>query len=101
MFFNSKNVTIVDNSLENVKSGLVASTSQGIKFVRGNWIRGGGPSTSGGGINIGDYGGSYQITENNILVNPGQYGIGISGGNNMIMRNNKVYGKKKALLMLV
>lgn len=71
-------------------------TAQSPIVIRGNWIRGGGPSTSGGGINIGDYGGSYQITENNILVDPGQYGIGISGGNNMTMRNNKVFGKKNS-----
>lgn len=158
--YNSKNVTIIDNSFENVQSGLVASKSQGIKFeyndvlnvlgslkggsnigvlvqfievtgagnsisfnanenlpgqsstediinlfnsngtsqspilVKGNWIRGGGPSTSGGGINLGDYGGSYQIAENNILVDPGQYGLGISGGDNMTLRNNKVYARR-------
>lgn len=63
--------------------------------IKGNWIRGGGPSKSGGGINIGDWGGSHQIIEDNILVNPGQYGIAISGGNNMTLRNNKVYSKKE------
>lgn len=61
--------------------------------IKGNWIRGGEPSKSGGGINIGDYGGSYQVVEDNILVNPGMYGVGVSGGNNMTLRNNKVYGK--------
>ena len=155
-----KNVTIIDNTFENVQSGMLASTSQEIKFeyndltnilgklkgsdefgvmaqfiqvsgagssisynvcenfpgdsspedlininqsngtaespivVRGNWIRGGGPSGSGGGINLGDIGGSYQIAEDNVLVNPGQYGIAISGGNNMTLRNNKVYGTR-------
>lgn len=68
-------------------------TAQSPIIVKGNWIRGGGPSPSGGGINLGDMSGSYQIAENNILVNPGQYGIGISGGNNMTLRNNKVYGQ--------
>lgn len=71
-------------------------TSQSPIMVKGNWIRGGGPSTSGGGINLGDLGGSYQIAENNILVDPGQYGIGISGGNNMTLRNNKVYGRRNS-----
>ncbi len=64
--------------------------------VANNWIRGGGPSDSGGGILLGDWGGSYQIAENNIVVNPGQYGMGIAGGNNMTLRNNKIYSKKRA-----
>lgn len=65
-------------------------------IVKGNWIRGGGPSTSGGGINLGDGSGSYQIAEDNILVDPGQYGVGIAGGNNMTLRNNKIYAKKQS-----
>jgi len=60
-------------------------------MISGNWIRGGGPSATGGGINLGDDGGSYQIAENNILVNPGQYGIAVSGGTNMEILNNKIY----------
>ncbi len=160
--YNCKNITIVDNTFENVQSGLVASTSQGVKFeyndvtnvvgklkgskemgvmaqfiqvtgtgnsvsynvsenfpgesspedlinmfqshgtaqspivIRGNWIRGGGPSLTGGGINLGDMSGSYQIAEDNILVNPGQYGIGISGGQNMTLQNNKVYSTRQS-----
>lgn len=64
--------------------------------VANNWIRGGGPSPSGGGILLGDWGGSYQVAENNIVVNPGQYGMGIAGGNNMTLRNNKIYSKRRA-----
>lgn len=64
-------------------------------MVKGNWLRGGGPSPSGGGILLGDIGGSYQIAEENILVDPGQYGIGIAGGSNMALRNNKVYAKSQ------
>jgi parallel beta-helix repeat protein len=70
-------------------------TAQSPIIVKGNWFRGGGPSHSGGGILIGDLGGSYQIAEDNILVNPGQYGMGIGGGHSMIMRNNKVYSKSE------
>ena len=70
-------------------------TSESPIRVANNWIRGGGPSLSGGGILLGDWGGSYQIAENNIVVNPGQYGMGIAGGNNMILRNNKIYSKKR------
>lgn len=71
-------------------------TAQSPITVKGNWIRGGGPSKSGGGINLGDGGGSYQIAEDNILVDPGQYGVGIAGGHNMTLRNNKVYAKKQS-----
>lgn len=59
--------------------------------VIGNWIRGGGPSNSGGGILLGDNGGSYCVVKDNILVNPGQYGIGVSSGTNIEVANNKVY----------
>ena len=62
--------------------------------VVGNWLKGGGPSESGGGINLGDNGGSYQTAEENILVDPGQYGIGISGGDHLKIKNNKIVGNK-------
>lgn len=71
-------------------------TSASPIMVKGNWLRGGGPSTSGGGILLGDVGGAYQVAENNILVDPGQYGIGIAGGNNVALRNNKIYSSRKA-----
>ena len=62
--------------------------------VIGNWIRGGGPSNSGGGIMTGDKGGSYILVQDNILVNPGQYGITIASGNHIIIKNNKIFGEK-------
>ena len=71
------------------------TASDPIKVV-GNWIRGGGPSVSGGGIMSGDAGGSYILVENNILVNPGQYGLSISGGHDIVVRNNKVYSAQFA-----
>ena len=43
----------------------------------------------------GDYGGSYIIVDNNTLVDPGQYGIAIAGGNNITIINNKIYGKRQ------
>jgi len=63
--------------------------------VIGNWIRGGGPSKSGGGIMAGDNGGSYILVKDNILVNPGQYGITISSGNHIIITNNKIFGERQ------
>ena len=64
--------------------------------IVGNWIRGGGPSNSGGGIMTGDEGGSNILVQNNILVNPGQYGITIASGNNISIKNNKIYSKQLA-----
>lgn len=68
-------------------------TSESPIAVAYNRIRGGGPSTTGGGIALGDGGGSYQAAYENILVNPGQYGMGIAGGSYMSILNNKIYGK--------
>ena len=44
---------------------------------------------------LGDYGGSYQYAADNILVDPGQYGIAICGGNNNSIVNNLIYGKSQ------
>ena len=63
--------------------------------VIGNRIRGGGPSTSGGGIMTGDKGGSYILVQDNILVDPGQYGITIASGNHITIQNNKIYGRQQ------
>jgi hypothetical protein len=63
-------------------------------LVNGNSIRGGGPSVTGGGIILGDAGGSYQTVQNNVLVNPGQYGIGVASGTNMRVLNNKIFATK-------
>jgi len=72
-------------------NGTAASPIQ----IIGNQIRGGGPSKTGGGIMLGDNGGSYMIAEDNILVNPGQYGIAISSGTNIQIINNKIFGRQR------
>lgn len=59
-------------------------------LVENNYIEGGGPSRSGSGIMTGDVGGSYQVIRNNTLVNPGQVGIGVSGGTNITVDGNTV-----------
>ena len=66
-------------------------------MISGNSIKGGGPSKTGGGIMLGDGGGSYQIAENNKLVNPGQYGMAVSGGTNMQILNNRIYSAKTSV----
>jgi len=60
-------------------------------YIIGNWIRGGGPSTTGSGITLGDGGGSYQIASDNILVNTGYIGIQVAGGTNIQIINNSIY----------
>ena len=57
-------------------------------------FRGGGPEPSGGGIALGDYGSSYTIADGNVLLNPGQYGIAIAGGNYNVITNNKIFSKQ-------
>jgi len=74
-------------------SGTIASPI----LVSYNKIRGGGPSTSGGGIMTGDINGSYITVDNNILVNPGQYGITIASGHDIIITNNVIFSKRTAV----
>ena len=84
-----------ESSVEDVISMYAShGTANSPIMITNNWIRGGGPSQTSGGIMLGDSGGSYQIAEDNILVNPGQYGISISGGHDLILRNNKAYSKQ-------
>jgi hypothetical protein len=64
--------------------------------IIGNKIKGGGPSKSGGGIMMGDSGGSYQTVQDNILVDPGQYGLSIASGHDMKMINNSVYARQQS-----
>ena len=70
------------------------TTSDPIQII-GNQLRGGGPSTSGGGIMLGDNGSHDIRCEENILVDVGQYGISAPSGSNITIINNKVYGAKE------
>jgi hypothetical protein len=77
-----------------VSSGTAASPI----VVEGNRIRGGGPSTSGGGILLGDGGktSAYQISRFNVLADPGQYGTAVSGGSHMTIEGNVVYARQQS-----
>lgn len=70
-------------------------TKQNPVQIIGNWIRGGGPSKEGGGIMLGDNGGSYQLAKSNILIDPGQYGIAIAGGTHNSIIGNKIFGRQQ------
>jgi len=64
--------------------------------IIGNKFKGGGPSTSGGGIMTGDNDGAFTLVKDNILVDPGQYGIAIAGGEGIKITGNKVYARQQA-----
>lgn len=64
-------------------------------LVNDNRIRGGGPSATGGGIMLGDNGGSYIIAKGNVLVDPGQYGMAIAGGHHITITGNKIFGRQQ------
>ena len=60
-------------------------------LVNGNFIIGGGPSLTCGGLQLGDNGGSYIYASNNVMVNPGAVGLSVSGGDHVTVINNTVY----------
>jgi hypothetical protein len=72
-----------------------SGTSSSPIEIYSNLIVGGGPSESGGGIMLGDDGGAYITARRNVLVDPGQYGIAVSGGNHMQVSDNWVYGRRQ------
>jgi hypothetical protein len=54
-----------------------------------NRVRGG-TSKSGGGITVGDKGGSWINVHDNVVVKVANSGIGVAGGNNIRIENNRV-----------
>lgn len=60
-----------------------------------NVFEGGGPSASGSGIMLGDNGGSGHVCADNVLINPGQVGIGVAGGSNIQVLRNRVYSSAR------
>src|SRR5262245_18355340 len=61
-------------------------------MVKHNYINGGTVSTA-TGIITGDGGGSYTTIDSNVIVNPGNIGIGVVRGTGHKVRWNKIYGK--------
>ncbi len=56
-----------------------------------------GKSSSGSGIMIGDAGGDHLTALNNILLSPGQCGIGIPAGSDVLVAGNMVMGAQSAV----
>lgn len=57
-----------------------------------NRIRGG-VSESGSGIMVGDGGGAWYLVHNNALVLTSNTGIGVAGGSNITIRDNRVWNR--------
>jgi hypothetical protein len=64
-------------------------------LISGNQTKGGSTTSSGGGLMLGDNGSSYITADNNILVDPGQYGIAASSGHHITISNNTVYARSQ------
>jgi hypothetical protein len=67
--------------------------------IRGNFMRNGGPSSSGTAMILGDgntsAGPSQYITaEDNVIVDPGHVGINLAGGDHITVRNNKIFSDR-------
>lgn len=60
-------------------------------LIDSNYLWGGGPSMTGGGILIGESSGDYNSATNNKAYNTGNYLFSISGGSNNLMTGNKGY----------
>lgn len=97
--FNQSSGLISDNTCTNpigsspAEDAINIFQSSHVK-ITGNTITGGGPSRSGGGIMLGDNGGSDLVVINNKLTDPGQYGIGVASGTNIRVTSNTVTSQK-------
>lgn len=89
----SNNVSVAWPGENNTEDHISLFRSSGVQ-VKNNTLVGGGTSASGSGIMTGDYGGSNQTIENNILLSTGSVGIGVAGGSNITVRANKIFGER-------
>ena len=64
--------------------------SNPIKILN-NRALGHGNDPTGSFIMLGDEGGKHQLAEGNIGINPGQVGIGLSGGDNIAVKRNYLF----------
>jgi parallel beta-helix repeat protein len=86
-----ENISGQSNPEDGISSYKSSGTASDPLLIYGNKIRGGGPSTTGSGITIGDMGGSYVTASNNIVVNSGYWGMQIAGGTYMTITGNTIY----------
>lgn len=98
-FDKSKNIRVAYNSFnepvgKSPVEDIISLYKSDDAIVEFNYLVGGGPSKSGGGIMLGDNMGSNQVARNNICIDCGQYGIAIAGGNNNRIQDNIVMSKR-------
>jgi len=97
----SCNTIINDNPQAFTEDNINVLASHGVDAegarigVYGNRITGGSQSEYSSGIVIGDIGGSNVTAKDNIVVNTGQIGIAIAGGDKMKAINNIVYSDQR------
>lgn len=95
----SRNITITHNYFEepigtSKAEDIINLYKSNNAIVSNNYLRGGGPSRSGGGIILGDNMGDNQEASNNVCIDCGQYGMAIAGGNNNRLLNNTIMSKR-------
>lgn len=92
------NINIVDNLIIGGDTEDIISyfTAVGGLCARNRIDGSGWVSTSGTGIILGDGGGAGIVVEDNTLLNPGQVGIGIAGGQDHVVRNNVIYQESQS-----
>lgn len=94
---------VVDNTISNdvasphTEDSISVYSSGGTEasplLVVGNTVLNGGSSESGSGILVGDNGGEFVEVRDNLLVNPGQVGIGVAGGSDIRVVDNMVFSE--------
>jgi hypothetical protein len=64
-------------------------------YLMGDPVKGSaGKSPSGSGIMLGDNGGRYILCQKNVVIDAGQVGIGVAGGDSIKVEDNIVIGSK-------
>jgi len=89
-----QNVAGQSSTYESINMYKSHGTSTSPILITGNSIRGGGPASSSGAIQLGDNGGSYITATGNAIVNSGAVGISISGGDHIVATNNSIYSSQ-------
>jgi hypothetical protein len=90
-FDNAPNVSSIEDNISIFAS---SGTSSSPINVHDNYVNGGYPNPAttpgytGGGIMLGDGGGNYEVSQNNIVIRTTNYAVAISGGTNLTVRNN-------------
>ena len=92
-----QNITGQSNPVDAIDIVTSNGTSSSPITISTNEIEGWGTNSSGGGIQLGRNGGSYQTATSNVLVNCGTFGMNIIGGDHMSITNNSIFAAQTTL----